>query len=124
MLKLKETVIVEGKYDQIRLANLLDAHILPTDGFGIFTNKEKRALIRRLAEKNGINFGNPTATVPGFRIRHLYHWVCEFQIYQTSLYTGYLGKGKQKNGTFQRRKAWSGGDRRSGAVGMFSQGWD
>ena len=69
MLKLKETVIVEGKYDQIRLANLLDAHILPTDGFGIFTNKEKRALIRRLAEKNGIILVTDSDRA-GFRIRH------------------------------------------------------
>lgn len=122
MLKLKETVIVEGKYDQIRLANLLDAHILPTDGFGILPIKRNEPL-PRLAEKNGIILVTDSDRA-GFRIRHLYHWVCEFQIYQTSLYTGYLGKGKQKNGTFQRRKAWSGGDRRSGAVGMFSQGWD
>ena len=54
MLKLKEAVIVEGKYDAIRLANILDALILKTDGFGIFKDKEKQALLRRLAQTQGI----------------------------------------------------------------------
>ena len=36
MIRLKEAVIVEGKYDKIKLENLLDALILTTDGFGIF----------------------------------------------------------------------------------------
>ena len=47
-------IIVEGKYDKITLSSILDAHILQTDGFGVFNNKEKAALFRRLAEKNGI----------------------------------------------------------------------
>ena len=54
MLKLKEAVIVEGKYDAIRLANVVDALILTTDGFGIFKDKEKQALLRRLAAERGI----------------------------------------------------------------------
>ncbi len=43
-------VIVEGRYDKIRLSNILDAQIIPTDGFGLFKKEEKRILIRRLAE--------------------------------------------------------------------------
>ena len=43
-------IVVEGKYDKIRLSNILDAQILVTDGFGIFRKEEKRALLRRLAE--------------------------------------------------------------------------
>ena len=69
MLKLKETVIVEGKYDQIRLSNILDAHILTTDGFGIFSDREKRQLIRRLAEQNGIVLVTDSDRA-GFQIRH------------------------------------------------------
>ena len=54
MLKLKEAVIVEGKYDKIKLDSILDACILTTDGFGIFKDKEKQKLIRRLAKEKGI----------------------------------------------------------------------
>ncbi|MBQ1245751.1 MAG: DUF4093 domain-containing protein [Clostridia bacterium] len=43
-------VIVEGRYDKIRLSNILEAQIIPTDGFGLFRREEKRILLRRLAE--------------------------------------------------------------------------
>ena len=46
--------MVEGKYDKITLSNIIDATIVTTDGFGIFKNKEKTALIRAFAEKSGI----------------------------------------------------------------------
>ena len=42
-------VVVEGKYDKIRLSNIIDAQIIVTDGFGIFRKEEKRVLLRRLA---------------------------------------------------------------------------
>ena len=42
-------VVVEGKYDKIRLSNIVDAQIIVTDGFGIFKKEEKRLLLRRLA---------------------------------------------------------------------------
>ncbi len=54
MLHIEQAVIVEGKYDKIRLSSLLDAVILETDGFGIFKDKEKQRLIRRLAAQRGI----------------------------------------------------------------------
>ena len=54
MLKLSQAVIVEGKYDAIRLAGVVDALILTTEGFGIFKDKEKQALLRRLAKTRGI----------------------------------------------------------------------
>ena len=54
LIKLKQAVIVEGKYDKIRLSNILDATIITTEGFRIFKDKEKTDLIRLLAEKNGI----------------------------------------------------------------------
>lgn len=43
-------MIVEGRYDKIRLSNILEAQIIPTDGFGLFRREEKRILLRRLAE--------------------------------------------------------------------------
>lgn len=47
-------VIVEGKYDKIRLSSLFEAHIVTTDGFGVFNKKEKLALIRALAKSSKI----------------------------------------------------------------------
>lgn len=54
MIKLSQAVIVEGKYDVIKLSNMLDALIIKTDGFGIFKDSEKQRLIRRLANEKGI----------------------------------------------------------------------
>ena len=50
-LKLKYPVIVEGKYDRLRLLSVAEGQILTTDGFGVFKKKEKLALFRALAAK-------------------------------------------------------------------------
>ena len=50
-LKLKYPVIVEGKYDRLRLLSVAEGQILTTDGFGVFKKKEKTALFRALAQK-------------------------------------------------------------------------
>lgn len=52
-MKVKIPIIVEGRYDKAKLSNVIDGVILTTDGFGIFKNAEKRALIRTLG-KNGV----------------------------------------------------------------------
>ena len=54
MIRLRQAVIVEGRYDRIKLSNLLDALILTTDGFGIFKDKEKQTFLRRLAKEQGL----------------------------------------------------------------------
>ena len=54
MIKIKEAVIVEGKYDKIRLSNFIDGLIITTDVFGIFKDKEKQRLIKHLADTRGI----------------------------------------------------------------------
>ena len=54
MLRIREAIIVEGKYDQIRLSSVVEGLIIPTDGFAIFRDREKRALIQKLAEERGI----------------------------------------------------------------------
>ncbi len=53
-IKIAQTVIVEGKYDKIKLESIIDANILTTSGFSIFNNEEKISLFRKIAEKNGI----------------------------------------------------------------------
>lgn len=47
-------IIVEGKYDKIKLDSLLSAHIIPTDGFSLFKKTELAALLLRLAEARGV----------------------------------------------------------------------
>ncbi|MBR5542962.1 MAG: DUF4093 domain-containing protein [Oscillospiraceae bacterium] len=54
MKRVRETIIVEGRYDLNTLKQCVDAHIIETSGFGIFNDSEKQKLIKRLAEKNGI----------------------------------------------------------------------
>lgn len=54
MIRIKEAVIVEGKYDKIKLSSLIDGLILETDGFAIFKNKDRLRLFRRLAETRGL----------------------------------------------------------------------
>lgn len=52
-IKLSVPVIVEGKYDKIKLDSVIDGVIITTDGFGIFKDKDKRAYIKRMCE-NGV----------------------------------------------------------------------
>ena len=54
MLEISRPIVVEGKYDKIKLSRIVKAHIVTTDGFGIFSKSQKAALIRRLAEANGV----------------------------------------------------------------------
>ncbi len=49
-----QVIVVEGKYDKIKLDSLLDATVIPCDGFCIFKEPEKAALLRRLARERGI----------------------------------------------------------------------
>lgn len=53
-LAIREAVLVEGKYDKIKLSSFIDTLILTTDGFGIFKQPEKRALLSALANTRGL----------------------------------------------------------------------
>ena len=53
-MKIQEVIIVEGKYDLNKLKQMIDGVVVTTDGFGIFHNREKMELIRRMAEKRGV----------------------------------------------------------------------
>lgn len=69
MIKLGPVILVEGKYDKIKLSQIFDATILTTDGFGIFKQKDKLDLLRRLAETRGLLvFTDPDGA--GFVIRN------------------------------------------------------
>ena len=54
MVKIKEAILVEGRYDKNTLSQIVDATILETSGFGIFQDKRQMSLLRRVAEKRGL----------------------------------------------------------------------
>ena len=54
MVKIKEAIVVEGRYDKNTLSQIVDAPILETSGFGIFKDKQQMALLRRIAETRGL----------------------------------------------------------------------
>ncbi|MBQ4154654.1 MAG: DUF4093 domain-containing protein [Clostridia bacterium] len=54
MISLDMPIIVEGKYDKIKLSSIVDSTIITTEGFGIFKNKDRVQLIKKLAEKKGV----------------------------------------------------------------------
>ena len=54
MVKIKEVIVVEGRYDKNTLSQVVDAVILETSGFGIFNDAAKRRLLQKMAEERGI----------------------------------------------------------------------
>ena len=54
MVKIKEAILVEGRYDKNTLSQIVDAPILETSGFGIFKDKKQMGLLRQVAEKRGL----------------------------------------------------------------------
>jgi len=84
MLCIKEAVLVEGKYDKIKLSSVIDALIIETNGFSVYKDAEKREYIKKLAEERGLliltdsdNAGRQirnyiSSFVPQDRIRHVY----------------------------------------------------
>ena len=54
MVKIREAIVVEGRYDQNTLRQIVDAPVFETRGFGIFKDKEQMALLRAVAERRGL----------------------------------------------------------------------
>ena len=84
MVKIREAILVEGRYDKNTLSQIVDAPILETSGFGIFKDKKQMALLRTVAEKRGlIVFTDPDgagfvirnhikSAIPGKYLKHAY----------------------------------------------------
>jgi ribonuclease M5 len=94
-LRIKQAVVVEGKYDKIKLSAVIDAVIIVTNGFGIYKNSETADLIRFYARSSGIIILTDSDTA-GARIRgHIKSIVSEGEI--ISLYVPEIfGKEKRK----------------------------
>lgn len=69
MITLDRIVVVEGKYDRIKLSGILDATVVQTDGFGIFKNEELKKTLRVLAKKRGLVILTDSDSA-GFAIRN------------------------------------------------------
>lgn len=54
MIKIKEAIVVEGRYDKNTLSQIVDATIFETNGFGIFKDKQRMDMLRRVAQKHGL----------------------------------------------------------------------
>ena len=54
MKRVREAIVVEGKYDEIRVRSTVDALVVPTEGFGIFRDEPRLMLLRRLAAERGL----------------------------------------------------------------------
>lgn len=96
LIRLKQAVIVEGKYDKITLENLIDATIITTNGFRIFRDKEKRELIRILAQKNGLIVITDSDSA-GVVIRSHLKQICPDGSITNVYIPQLIGKEKRKN---------------------------
>ena len=69
MEKIKEVIVVEGRYDKNTLSQVVDAVIIETGGFGIFNDREKRSLLKKMAESRGLIIMTDSDAA-GFMIRN------------------------------------------------------
>ena len=95
MIKIDRVVIVEGKYDKIKLNSILDAVIIETDGFGIFNDKEKQKLIRRLAQTKGLLILTDSDSA-GFKIRSFIRGIVPAEQIKHAYIPDIFGKEKRK----------------------------
>ena len=109
MVKIKEAIVVEGRYDKNTLSQILDATILETSGFGIFKNKEQMALLRRVAEVRGLIVFTD-ADGAGFVIRNHIKSVIPGKYLKHAYTPDILGK--------ERRKSVPGKEGKLGVEGM------
>ena len=109
MVKIKEAILVEGRYDKNTLSQILDAPILETNGFGIMKDKAQLALLRRVAQTRGlIVFTDPDGA--GFVIRNFIKGAIPAKYLKHAYIPDIYGK--------ERRKAAPGKEGKLGVEGM------
>ena len=74
-IKISQIIVVEGKYDAIKLDSFIDGLIIPVNGFSIFKDDEKKLLLKELGAKNGIILLTDSDTA-GFKIRNYISNIC------------------------------------------------
>ena len=109
MIKIREAIVVEGRYDKNTLSQIVDAPILETSGFGIFKDRKQMALLRQVAEKRGlIVFTDPDGA--GFVIRNHIKSAISSKYLKHAYVPDIMGK--------ERRKTAPGKEGKLGVEGM------
>lgn len=109
MLRIREAIVVEGRYDKNTLSQLVDTVILETKGFGVFRDKELLPLLRRLAERRGlIILTDPDGA--GFVIRNYLKGAIDPKLLKNAYVPDIRGK--------ERRKRSPGAEGKLGVEGM------
>ena len=109
MVKIKEAIVVEGRYDKNTLSQILDAPILQTNGFGIMNDKEQLELLRSLAKKRGLIIFTDSDGA-GFVIRNYLKGAIPNEYIKHAYIPDIAGK--------ERRKAAPGKEGKLGVEGM------
>ena len=109
MVKIKEAIVVEGRYDKNTLSQIVEAPILETAGFGIFKDKKQMALLRQVAEKRGLIVFTESDGA-GFVIRNHIKSAIPAKFLKHAYTPDILGK--------ERRKAAPGKEGKLGVEGM------
>ena len=109
MVKIREAIVVEGRYDKNTLSQIVDAPILETNGFGIFKDKEQLALLRKVAEVRGLIVFTD-ADGAGFVIRNHIKSAIPAKFLKHAYTPDIFGK--------ERRKAKAGKEGKLGVEGM------
>ena len=109
MIKIREAIVVEGRYDKNTLSQIVDTPILETSGFGIFKNKQQLDLLRKVARQRGLIVFTD-ADGAGFVIRNHIKSAIEPQYLKHAYIPDVFGK--------ERRKAAAGKEGKLGVEGM------
>lgn len=109
MIKIKEAIVVEGRYDKNTLSQIVDAPILETSGFGIFKDKKQLELLRQVAEKRGLIVFTDSDGA-GFMIRNHIKSAIPAKYLKHAYIPDIMGK--------ERRKASPGKEGKLGVEGM------
>ena len=112
MIKIKEAILVEGRYDKNTLSQIIDAPIFETGGFGIFKDKKQLALLRQVAQKRGLIVFTDSDGA-GFVIRNHIKSAIDGKYLKHAYIPDVYGK--------ERRKATPGKEGKLGVEGMTRQ---
>ncbi len=109
MQKIKEVIVVEGRYDKNTLSQVVDAVILETSGFGIFNDEARRRLLKTMAEQRGLIILTDSDGA-GFLIRNHIRGCVDPKLVKHAYIPDIYGK--------ERRKARSSKEGKLGVEGM------
>lgn len=112
MIKIREAIVVEGRYDKNTLAQIVDAPILETSGFGIMKDKAQMSLLRRVAETRGLIVFTDSDGA-GFVIRNYLKGAIDGQYLKHAYIPDIPGK--------ERRKSAPGKEGKLGVEGMMPE---